>query len=215
MLKSEITKIILELKQIKLFLKNKNSIEIDNNIGQFSGTVQGNQIQNNFYGYRSFIPLTNYDKNINARFIKYTKKEKIENSLKIIIPMFIMSFWINNLVYSLFFISLFAICFYFIIFFQIKKDKAYLKISEKSLIFTRIKTQEIIEINFEDIRSFTTEWDFMGYQFYIYQKNEIEPKIQFSVDKIHIKLAIEELLPYKINDNKKIKKEEHYAIPLN
>ena len=76
-------------------------------------------------------------------------------------------------------------------------------------MFTRIKTQEIIEINFEDIRSFTTEWDFMGYQFYIYPKNEIEPKIQFSVDKIHIKLAIEELLPYKINNNKKIKKEEH------
>ena len=209
MLKREITKIILELKQIKLFLKNKNSIEVDDNKGQVAGTVQGNQIQNNYFGYRSFIPLTNYDKNINARFIKYTRREKIENSLKIIIPMFIMSIWINNLAGSLFFISLFAICFYFIIFFQIKKDKAYIKINENSLIFTRIKTQEIIEINFEDIRSFTTEWDFMGYQFYIYPKNEIEPKIQFSVDKIHAKLAIDELLSYKINNNKKIKKEEH------
>ena len=208
MLKREITKVISELKQIKLFLKNKNSIEVDDNKGQVAGTVQGNQIQNNYFLYRSFIPLTNYDKNINARFIKYTKKEKIENSLKITIPMLIMAIWINNLAGSLFFISLFAICFYFIIFFQIKKDKAYIKINENSLIFTRIKTQEIIEINFEDIRSFTTEWDFMGYQFYIYPKNEIEPKIQFSVDKIHIKLAIEELLPYKINNNKKIKKEE-------
>ena len=207
MLKREITKIILELKQIKLLLKNKNSIEVDDNTGQLAGTVQGNQIQNNYFGYRSFIPLTNYDKNINARFIKYTRREKIENSLKITIPMLIMAIWINNLVSSLFFISLFAICFYFIIFFQIKKDKAYIKINENSLIFTRIKTQEIIEINFEDIRSFSTEWDFMGYQFYIYPKNEIEPKIQFSVDKIHIKLAIEELLPHKINNNKK--KEEH------
>ena len=207
MLKKEITKIILELKQIKLFLKNKNSIEVDDNTGQVAGIVQGNQIQNNYFLYRSFIPLTNYDKNINARFIKYTKKEKIENSLKITIPMLIMAIWINNLVGSLFFISLFAICFYFIIFFQIKKDKAYIKINENSLIFTRIKTQEIIEINFEDIRSFNTEWDFMGYQFYIYPKNEIEPKIQFSVDKIHIKLAIGELLPHKINNNKK--KEEH------
>ena len=203
MLKREITKIILELKQIKLFLKNKNSIEVDDNRGQLAGTVQGNQIQNNYFLYRSFIPLTNYDKNINARFIKYTRREKIENSLKIIIPMFIMSIWINNLAGSLFFISLFAICFYFIIFFQIKKDKAYIKINENSLIFTRIKTQEIIEINFEDIRSFSTEWDFMGYQFYIYPINEIEPKIQFSVDTIHIKLAIEELLPNKINNNKK------------
>ena len=114
----------------------------------------------------------------------------------------------NNLESSLFFISLFAICFYFIIFFQIKKDKAYIKINENSLIFTRIKTQEIIEINFEDIRSFAMEWDFMGYQFYIYPINEIEPKIQFSVDTIHIKLAIEELLTYKINHNKEIKKEE-------
>ena len=209
MLKREITKIILELKQIKLLLKNKNSIEVDDNTGQLAGTVQGNQIQNNYFGYRSFIPLTNYDKNINARFIKYTRREKIENSLKIIIPMFIMSIWINNLVSSLFFISLFAICFYFIIFFQIKKDKAYIKINENSLIFTRIKTQEIIEINFEDIRSFAMEWDFMGYQFYIYPINEIEPKIQFSVDKIHAKLAIDELLSYKINNNKKIKKEEH------
>ena len=209
MLKREITKIILELKQIKLFLKNKNSIEVDDNTGQLAGTVQGNQIQNNYFGYRSFIPLTNYDKNINARFIKYTRREKIENSLKIIIPMFIMSIWINNLAGSLFFISLFAICFYFIIFFQIKKDKAYIKINENSLIFTRIKTQEIIEINFEDIRSFAMEWDFMGYQFYIYPINEIEPKIQFSVDKIHAKLAIDELLSYKINNNKKIKKEEH------
>ena len=208
MLKREITKIILELKQIKLLLKNKNSIEVDDNTGQLAGTVQGNQIQNNYFGYRSFIPLTNYDKNINARFIKYTRREKIENSLKITIPMLIMAIWINNLAGSLFFISLFAICFYFIIFFQIKKDKAYIKINENSLIFTRIKTQEIIEINFEDIRSFAMEWDFMGYQFYIYPKNEIEPKIQFSVDKIHIKLAIEELLPYKINNNKKIKKEE-------
>ena len=209
MLKREITKIILELKQIKLLLKNKNSIEVDDNTGQIASTVQGNQIQNNYFGYRSFIPLTNYDKNINARFIKYTRREKIENSLKIIIPMFIMSIWINNLVSSLFFISLFAICFYFIIFFQIKKDKAYIKINENSLIFTRIKTQEIIEINFEDIRSFAMEWDFMGYQFYIYPINEIEPKIQFSVDKIHAKLAIDELLSYKINNNKKIKKEEH------
>ena len=209
MLKREITKIILELKQIKLLLKNKNSIEVDDNTGQLAGTVQGNQIQNNYFGYRSFIPLTNYDKNINARFIKYTRREKIENSLKIIIPMFIMSIWINNLESSLFFISLFAICFYFIIFFQIKKDKAYIKINENSLIFTRIKTQEIIEINFEDIRSFAMEWDFMGYQFYIYPINEIEPKIQFSVDKIHAKLAIDELLSYKINNNKKIKKEEH------
>ena len=209
MLKREITKIILELKQIKLLLKNKNSIEVDDNTGQLAGTVQGNQIQNNYFGYRSFIPLTNYDKNINARFIKYTRREKIENSLKIIIPMFIMSIWINNLESSLFFISLFAICFYFIIFFQIKKDKAYIKINENSLIFTRIKTQEIIEINFEDIRSFAMEWDFMGYQFYIYPINEIEPKIQFSVDTIHAKLAIDELLSYKINNNKKIKKEEH------
>ena len=209
MLKREITKIILELKQIKLLLKNKNSIEVDDNTGQIASTVQGNQIQYNYFGYRSFIPLTNYDKNINARFIKYTRREKIENSLKIIIPMFIMSIWINNLAGSLFFISLFAICFYFIIFFQIKKDKAYLKINENSLIFTRIKTQEIIEINFEDIRSFAMEWDFMGYQFYIYPINEIEPKIQFSVDKIHAKLAIDELLSYKINNNKKIKKEEH------
>ena len=208
MLKKEITKIILELKQIKLFLKNKNSIEVDDNTGQVAGTVQGNQIQNNYFLYRSFIPLTNYDKNINARFIKYTKREKIENSLKITIPMLIMAIWINNLAGSLFFISLFAICFYFIINFQIKKDKAYIKINENSLIFTRIKTQEIIEINFEDIRSFSTEWDFMGYQFYIYPINEIEPKIQFSVDTIHIKLAIEELLPYKINNNEKIKKEE-------
>ena len=117
--------------------------------------------------------------------------------------MLIMAIWINNLAGSLFFISLFAICFYFIIFFQIKKDKAYIKINENSLIFTRIKTQEIIEINFEDIRSFTTEWDFMGYQFYIYPINEIEPKIQFSVDTIHAKLAIDELLSYKINNNKK------------
>ena len=199
----EITKIILELKQIKLLLNDKNNIEIDDNSGQVAGTVQGNQIQNNYFGYRSFIPLTNYDKNINARFIKYTRREKIENSLKITIPMLIIAIWINNLAGSLFFISLFAICFYFIIFFQIKKDKAYIKINENSLIFTRIKTQEIIEINFEDIRSFAMEWDFMGYQFYIYPINEIEPKIQFSVDKIHIKLAIEELLPNKINNNKK------------
>ena len=209
MLKREITKIILELKQIKLLLKNKNSIEVDDNTGQIASTVQGNQIQNNYFLYRSFIPLTNYDKNINARFIKYTRREKIENSLKITIPMLIIAIWINNLAGSLFFISLFAICFYFIIFFQIKKDKAYIKINENSLIFTRIKTQEIIEINFEDIRSFAMEWDFMGYQFYIYPINEIEPKIQFSVDKIHAKLAIDELLSYKINNNKKIKKEEH------
>ena len=202
MLKREITKIILELKQIKLLIKNKNSIEVDDNRGQLAGTVQGNQIQNNYFLYRSFIPLTNYDKNINARFIKYTRREKIENSLKITIPMLIMAIWINNLAGSLFFISLFAICFYFIIFFQIKKDKAYIKINENSLIFTRIKTQEIIEINFEDIRSFNTEWDFMGYQFYIYPINEIEPKIQFSVDTIHAKLAIDELLLYKINNNK-------------
>ena len=176
---------------------------------QTGANSQQIQTQNNYFGYRSFIPLTNYDKNINARFIKYTRREKIENSLKITIPMLIIAIWINNLAGSLFFISLFAICFYFIIFFQIKKDKAYIKINENSLIFTRIKTQEIIEINFEDIRSFAMEWDFMGYQFYIYPINEIEPKIQFSVDKIHAKLAIDELLSYKINNNKKIKKEEH------
>lgn len=180
-----------------------------NTFTQTGANSQQIQTQNNYFEHRSFIPLTNYDKNINARFIKYTRREKIENSLKIIIPMFIMSIWINNLVCSLFFISLFAICFYFIIFFQIKKDKAYIRINDKSLIFTRIKTQETIKINFKDIRSFAMEWDFMGYQFYIYPINEIEPKIQFSVDTIHAKLAIDELLSYKINNNKKIKKEEH------
>mgnify|MGYP003464687450 FL=1 len=76
MLKREIIRISLELKQIKLLLKN--NIEIHNNSGQVADTVQGNQIQiNNTYLSIPSKSLKDYDKDIFVQsgiLAKQTKK---------------------------------------------------------------------------------------------------------------------------------------------
>lgn len=195
------------LLEIRDLLENKK-IEIDSNLGQVAGTIQGDQIQNNYYRYKSFIPLQNFNQEIEARIIKYTKREKIVNTLNIVIPMIILAIWIDNIVGSLFFLSCFSAFFYFFILFQIKKDKASLKINNNELILTNIKKSENTELKFEEIRSFAMEWDFLGYQFFLYKEGEINPKMQFSVRTIHQKIAIEELLSYKLNNIQNKEKED-------
>ena len=39
-----------------------------------------------------------------------------------------------------------------------------------------------------------------SYQFFIYEDDELEPKIKFSTTSIHTAIAIEELLKFKINE---------------
>ena len=82
MLKREITKIILELKQIKLLLKNKNSIEVDDNTGQIASTVQGNQIQNNNYLFTQNRKIIEF---------KYDKNEELKNKEEVL-PKFLHYF---------------------------------------------------------------------------------------------------------------------------
>ena len=56
------------------------------------------------------------------------------------------------------------------------------------------------EIYFINIRSFLKEKFIFSYQFFIYEDDELEPKIKFSTTSIHTAIAIEELLKFKINE---------------
>ena len=53
------------------------------------------------------------------------------------------------------------------------------------------------EIYFINIRSFLKEKFIFSYQFFIYEDDELEPKIKFSTTSIHTAIAIEELLKFK------------------
>ncbi|MDN5104136.1 hypothetical protein O8C79_02360 [Aliarcobacter butzleri] len=222
MLRREITRIALELKQIKLLLKN--NIKIDNNSGQVAGTVQGdqNQINNNYFS----IPckaLKNYDKDISVQSGIFTNQKKkllialIFALLFLFIGWFlsyyktetgeirIYSFILHSMVVSIFFTLVYFLIFSFVYYI----NRAILKIeNDKLTLFLELK-KELKIIEYKDIRGYLIEKNFLnlGANFFIYKIDEINPFIRFNVTSIHEMIAIEELLKHQMNET--IKKENN------
>ena len=220
MLKREITKIILELKQIKLLLNDKNNIEIDDNSGQVAGTVQGNQIQINNYSKKTFKSLLNYNKEIKIKEQLTTKQERkvIFRTLLVtafILPILVMYALGDNFISEVFknyiyayipffiFFIIFVSPFYYIPSLISKRGK--LKVDNDNLVFNFSKKDTQI-IYFKDIRSYIKESTSLGFSFFIYPLNDIYPIVSFYVENIHEVDAIDTLLTNRINDY--IEKEE-------
>ncbi|MCT7619154.1 hypothetical protein [Aliarcobacter butzleri] len=188
--------------------------------GQIAQTVQGNQIQiNNNYSLNTFnYPPKKFPKDgIQTRFIFHTLRDKITFSVFLIIPILIVAIAIlkldaNYLKWSMLYIILFVIYFISLTYFSIKKFEAILKIEDDKLILNSIKDEtKNKEILLKDIHSFLKEKDLLGYQFFIYAKDEINPKFGFSFFSIHETIAVEELLKHEIDEaiKKENSKKEH------
>lgn len=188
--------------------------------GQIAQTVQGNQIQiNNNYSLNTFnYPPKKFPKDgIQTRFIFHTLRDKITYSVFLIIPILIVAIAIlkldaNYLKWSMLYIILFVIYFISLTYFSIKKFEVILKIEDDKLILNSIKDEtKNKEILLKDIHSFLKEKDLLGYQFFIYAKDEINPKFGFAFFSIHETIAVEELLKHEIDEaiKKENSKKEH------
>ncbi|MDN5072327.1 hypothetical protein PJV94_07765 [Aliarcobacter butzleri] len=183
--------------------------------------INSTQIQNQYnnYSLNTFnYPPKEFPKNgIQTRFIFHSLREKITFSVFLIIPILIVAIAIlkldaNYLKWSMLYIVFFIIYFIFLVYFSIKKYKAILKIENDKLILNSIKDEsKNKEIQLKDIHSFLKEKDLLGYQFFIYAKDEINPKFGFAFFSIHETIAVEELLKYQINEviKKENSKKEH------
>ncbi|MDN5047785.1 hypothetical protein O8C97_08005 [Aliarcobacter butzleri] len=183
--------------------------------------IKSTQIQNQYnnYSLNTFnYPPKEFPKNgIQTRFIFHSLREKITFSVFLIIPILIVAIAIlkldaNYLKWSMLYIVFFIIYFIFLVYFSIKKYKAILKIENDKLILNSIKDEsKNKEIQLKDIHSFLKEKDLLGYQFFIYAKDEINPKFGFAFFSIHETIAVEELLKYQINEviKKENSKKEH------
>ncbi|MFV7791323.1 hypothetical protein ACNO6Z_10785 [Aliarcobacter lanthieri] len=214
MLKRELTKIILELKQIKILLKDKNNIEIDDNSGQVAGAVQGDQIQINNYSKKTFKSLINYDKEIKIKEQLTTKQERkvIFRTLFVaafILPILVMYALGDNFISEVFKNYIYAYIPFFI-FFSIFVSPLYyvpnliskrgkLKVNDDHLVFSFGK-RNIKIIYFKDIRSYIKETESIGFSFFIYPLDDIYPIVSFYVENIHEIDAIDTLLTNKINE---------------
>ena len=217
MLKREIIRISLELKQIKLLLKN--NIEIHNNSGQVADTVQGNQIQiNNTYLSIPSKSLKDYDKDIFVQsgiLAKQTKKALaiFVFSLYLILVSSLFSAFKTEiseieLKYFIFYVYLFimiSLIFFSIIYlFVYYKNRAILKIENDKLTLSVERKKELILIEYKYIRGYLIEKNFLnlGANFFIYKINELNPSMTFQVVSVHQIIAIEELLKNKLIETK-------------
>ena len=217
MLKREIIRISLELKQIKLLLKN--NIEIHNNSGQVADTVQGNQIQiNNTYLSIPSKSLKDYDKDIFVQsgiLAKQTKKALaiFVFSLYLILVSSLFSAFKTEiseieLKYFIFYVYLFimiSLIFFSIIYlFVYYKNRAILKIENDKLTLSLEWKKELILIEYKYIRGYLIEKNFLnlGANFFIYKINELNPSMTFQVVSVHQIIAIEELLKNKLIETK-------------
>ena len=210
----EITKIILELKQIKLLLNDKNNIEIDDNSGQVAGAVQGDQIQINNYSKKTFKSLINYNKEIKIKKQYTTKQERKAIFWLLLIAAFIFPVLVIYFKGDKFVPDPFANCIYtYILFFilfcfllssvyyihSLIRGSSKLIINDDHLLFNFGKKDTQI-IYFKDIRSYIKESTSLGFSFFIYPLNDIYPIVSFYVENIHEVDAIDTLLTNRIND---------------
>lgn len=193
----------------------------DNNFTQGSKLIDYKdahiQNQNNiFNSYKTFKPLTNYEKEIKIRkqiadnqnifFYGLTSYVFIIVSLYLFSKEFSNLFQINIFSFNIFsellidwsiLISILIISF-FILSIIIRQGK--LKIEENKIFIKFGKNEE--EIEYENIRSILKQKTIAGYAIFICKIDELEPYIQFNVDSIHVALAIEELIISKISETK-------------
>ena len=126
-------------------------------------------------------------------------------NLIVVLPL-IYYFFTNNkdiaisLIFALYLILIFYIGYkFFRYFLNFNSDNLKLILDNNKLILEHDNGKKE-EIYFINIRSFLKEKFIFSYQFFIYEDDELEPKIKFSTTSIHTAIAIEELLKFKINE---------------
>ena len=207
-------KIYNELLEIKDLLKDSGQ-KIDSVSNSNVANNVNTQIQNN-YSLNTFNkPIINYKKPIDVKSKTILDKNSFYSiwliriifafNLIVVLPL-IYYFTTNNkdlaisLIFTLYLIFIFYIGYkFFRYFLNFNSDNLKLILDNNKLILEHDNGKKE-EIYFINIRSFLKEKFIFSYQFFIYEDDELEPKIKFSTTSIHTAIAIEELLKFKINE---------------
>ena len=207
-------KIYNELLEIKDLLKDSGQ-KIDSVSNSNVANNVNTQIQNN-YSLNTFNkPIKNYKKPIDVKSKTIFDKNSFYSrlfitiifafNLIVVLPL-IYYFLTNDKDITLTSISIIYLIFIFYIgykffryFLNFKSDNLKLILDNNKLILEHDNGKKE-EIYFINIRSFLKEKFIFSYQFFIYEDDELEPKIKFSTTSIHTAIAIEELLQFKINE---------------
>jgi len=207
-------KIYNELLEIKDLLKDSGQ-KIDSVSNSNVANNVNTQIQNN-YSLNTFNkPIINYKKPIDVKSKTILDKNSFYSiwliriifafNLIVVLPL-IYYFTTNNkdlaisLIFTLYLIFIFYIGYkFFRYFLNFNSDNLKLILDNNKLILEHENGKKE-EIYFINIRSFLKEKFIFSYQFFIYEDDELEPKIKFSTTSIHTAIAIEELLKFKINE---------------
>ena len=207
-------KIYNELLEIKDLLKDSGQ-KIDSVSNSNVANNVNTQIQNN-YSLNTFNkPIKNYKKPIDVKSKTIFDKNSFYSilcikmifafNLIVVLPL-IYYFLTNDKDITLTSISIIYLIFIFYIgykffryFLNFNSDNLKLILDNNKLILVHENGKEE-EIYFINIRSFLKEKFIFSYQFFIYEDDELEPKIKFSTTSIHTAIAIEELLKFKINE---------------
>ncbi len=207
-------KIYNELLEIKDLLKDSGQ-KIDSVSNSNVANNVNTQIQNN-YSLNTFNkPIKNYKKPIDVKSKTIFDKNSFYSilcikmifafNLIVVLPL-IYYFLTNDKDITLTSISIIYLIFIFYIgykffryFLNFNSDNLKLILDNNKLILEHENGKKE-EIYFINIRSFLKEKFIFSYQFFIYEDDELEPKIKFSTTSIHTAIAIEELLKFKINE---------------
>ena len=197
---------------------NGNLIEIKTKLDKDTFHISGgsNNIGQQNITYSTFKkPIINYKEAIDVKSKTILDKNSFYSrlfitiifafNLIVVLPL-IYYFFTNNkdiaisLIFALYLILIFYIGYkFFRYFLNFNSDNLKLILENDKLILEHENGKKE-EIYFINIRSFLKEKFIFNYQFFIYQEDEIEPKIKFSITTIHTAIAIEELLQFKINE---------------
>ncbi|MGJ0362117.1 hypothetical protein [Aliarcobacter cryaerophilus] len=213
-------KIYNELLEIRNLLKDSGQ-KIDSVSNSNVANNVNTQIQNN-YSLNTFNkPIKNYKKPIDVKSKTIFDKNSFYSrlfitiifafNLIVVLPL-IYYFLTNDKDITLTSISIIYLIFIFYIgykffryFLNFNSDNLKLILDNNKLILEHENGKDE-EIYFINIRSFLKEKFIFSYQFFIYEDDELEPKIKFSTTSIHTAIAIEELLKFKINEATKKEK---------
>lgn len=174
----------------------------------------GTQLSNTFYNSLIFKPLKKeikhqkvYKNVLNWANVKHYFFVSLISSFGVagIVTAILQIYSLKNIgIYELFLYTkmFFFIISMFIIFFLTKEwyfSGLRISINESEIVLHEKSSDK--KINYSNIRSYLKMSDLIGYSIYVYHDNEIFPKIEFSVQTVHLANTIEELLLNKINNS--------------
>ncbi|MDQ1267726.1 MAG: hypothetical protein QG567_1497 [Campylobacterota bacterium] len=188
--------------------------KIEKNNGNNALNNFGTQVSNTFYNSLIFKPLKKeikhqkvYKNVLNWANVKHYFFVSLISSFGVagIVTAILQISSLKNIgIYELFLYTkmFFFIISMFIIFFLTKEwyfSGLHISINESEIVLHEKSSDK--KINYSNIRSYLKMSDLIGYSIYVYHDNEIFPKIEFSVQTVHLANTIEELLLNKINNS--------------